>query len=153
MLLKGCHDKSVLRPAKNIFWPNTCTVKAIASIWSRYFFISFCHGAHYLIPIIHTPSLSSRCLWSTWAVTKLVMSSSSISQIMSGRTDCLHILVHCRFPFYTHHYPPTTLPPAKVFSSSPFPVSPSCLLKAGDNTNLTGDSPLHQTLHISHPVP
>lgn len=143
MLLTGCHDKSVLdQDQQKKFWPNTLTIKAVMSIWSRYFsvMVTFHTPSENQS---HTPSSSSRCLGYTWAITKLNVSSSFISpSVISGRS---HIWTICHLTLNTHQnfFPPL----AKIFS-----FSPSCSLKAEATLQTLHDASLRRTLHVTQPV-
>lgn len=116
-------------------------MKAIASIWSSDVSFPLCHGARYLTPPIpdRTHTLPEQPMTlehlSGNQARDVFLLNSPPPPIMSRRGGCVHILVHCHFPLTQR-----PLPPAKMLSPSPFPGSPSCLLKAGHTTNFTRDS-------------
>lgn len=106
-------------------------VDRIVTVWQR-----LKSDRSYTLPPREADDLSAR------AVTMLVMSSClNFLHVWKGRP---RMSVHCCSPF-THHCPPPPplhhhTPCQQMFSSAPFPVSSSCLLKVGITTNLAEDS-------------
>lgn len=93
-------------------------MKAIASIWSRYFFLFSLSWCPLLTPSqkpdhIYTHSLPEQPmplehLSGNQARHVFLFFFFLFPPIMSGRGDCVHISVHCSFPL-THHCPTHSL--------------------------------------------